>query len=328
MSKKTILLSLPIIIILAYFAGPSPKSPNLDDIPKFSLEDNLLLLQKQIAAAEAEEKNLKPNNEAKIIFHDSIPTKTAYSIVYLHGFSASHEEGAPVHTNLAKKYKANLYLARWEEHGIDAGDTTMANLTADKMIASAEKALAVGKKIGDKVIFVATSAGGALALHLASKHPEIEALVLYSPCIAIYDKASTLLDNPWGLKIAQNVKGGRFNDIKPKNETQPKFWTMHYRLEALVALQNFLTESMTSSTFEKVKCPVYLAYYYEDEEHQDKVVSVPAMLEMFEQLGSAIKEKEAFPTTKNHVIASYVLSDDWEIVQKGTEQFLDKIIKL
>ena len=44
---------------------------------------------------------LKPDNEARIVWADSSRQKTAYAIVYLHGFSASLGEGDPTDTDIA-----------------------------------------------------------------------------------------------------------------------------------------------------------------------------------------------------------------------------------
>jgi pimeloyl-ACP methyl ester carboxylesterase len=325
--KKVLFISSAIIctLMIGYIAGPKPKEPNLETKVTFELPSELEKLEYFINERESRIKGIKPDNEAQFTWADSLKKITPYAIVYIHGFSASHEEGAPVHENLAKRYHANLFKARLASHGIDLGDETMADLNADDYLASAEEALAIGKKIGKKVILVATSAGGALSTYLASKHPEIEAIVLYSPCIKIFDNTAELLDNPWGLKIVQIVQGKEFNDITPKNDTQLKYWTLHYRLEGLIALQNFLTHAMKPEVFNQVKSPVFMAYYYKDEENQDKVVSVPAMLQMFDELGSQNKIKMAFPDVNNHVMASYVMSEDLEHVQNETMKFLDGI---
>lgn len=327
--KKILYILLGLIAIggVAYMAGPKPNPPKVQEY-SFDLPDDLIELEKQINDSEKAVVGLKPDNQARIIWADTAnKTKTKVALVYIHGFSASQEEGDPVASNLAKKFNANLYLARVAEHGLDLGDSTLKNFTADKAIESAEKALAIAKKLGDEVHIIGTSFGGALTLYLASKHPEIKSITLYSPCIAVFDKTAEILDNPWGLQIARKVRGSEFNDIKPKNETQPKYWSMHYRLEALVELQNLLTNLMTPETFAKVKCPTLLCYYYKDEENQDKVVSVPALLKMYDELGSTQKEKMAFPNVNHHVLASYVLSDDWKGVQNKTEEFLSKYIK-
>jgi hypothetical protein len=69
-----------------------------------------------------------------------------------------------------------------------------------------------------------------------------------------------------------------------------------------------------------------MGYYFKDEDNQDKVVSVPAMLQMFEELGSRDKTKIAFPEVNNHVMASYVMSEDLENVQSESIKFLDRIL--
>jgi hypothetical protein len=87
---------------------------------------------------------------------------------------------------------------------------------------------------------------------------------------------------------------------------------------------------MNPETFAKVKCPVFLAYYYKNEEEQDMTVSVPAMLKMFEELGTPVelKRKMAFPEAKAHVIASYIRSKDWQSVERETDKFLKEIVRL
>jgi hypothetical protein len=95
----------------------------------------------------------------------------------------------------------------------------------------------------------------------------------------------------------------------------------------VIALQNLLTNVMIPETFAKIKCPAFMGYYYKNEEEQDKVVSVPAMLKMFDELGSKNKQKVAFPNAGNHVLASPILSKDVENIQMETEKFLDGVLK-
>ena len=70
-----------------------------------------------------------------------------------------------------------------------------------------------------------------------------------------------------------------------------------------------------------------MEYWYKNEQQQDKVVSVPAMLKMFDELGSANKQKIAIPNAGNHVLASPILSKDVATVQAETEKFLDGVLK-
>jgi hypothetical protein len=64
-------------------------------------------------------------------------------VVYLHGFSASQEEGDPVHYEFAQKFGCNLYLSRLEDHGVDTTQP-LANVTADRLWNSAKEAYAIG----------------------------------------------------------------------------------------------------------------------------------------------------------------------------------------
>jgi esterase/lipase len=206
----------------------------------------------------------------------------------------------------------------------------MINLSADEYETSAEIALSVAKKLGDEVIVIGTSAGGTLALFLTSRHPEIKALVLYSPCVKLYDKTAFILDKPWGLQIARMVSGAPFKKFEYENKTHAKYWQLDYRIEALVALQNLVSNTMKPEVFAKIKCPVFLGYYYKNEMEQDKTVSIPEMLKMFDELGTAdnLKEKIPFPDAGAHVIASYIRSKDWQGVEKETDKFLAQMAKL
>ncbi|HXL55838.1 MAG TPA: hypothetical protein VN958_06260, partial [Chitinophagaceae bacterium] len=100
-----IILALPGVV---YLLGPSPKAPiYTTTIP--SVPNDRTTLEAYIKTNEAQHK-LKPNNQARIIWaNDSLKQKTAYAIVYLHGFSASQEEGNPIHTNISKEFGCNLY---------------------------------------------------------------------------------------------------------------------------------------------------------------------------------------------------------------------------
>ena len=73
-----------------------------------------------------------------------------------------------------------------------------------------------------------------------------------------------------------------------------------------------------------------MLYYYKDEKHQDTVVSVPAMLRMYGELGTPANQKikEAMPDVGDHVMGSYIKSKDLLEVQQAVEQFMQKKLKL
>ncbi len=315
-------------LVAAYFLGPHPATPKYSKVLPIVPELNQIV--SYVSTQEAAHK-LRPNNEARIVWaNDSFKQKTNYSMVYLHGFSASQEEGNPVHRNISKAFGCNLYLSRLDEHGIDTSEQLL-NLNADDYWESAKQALAIGKQLGEKVILMGTSTGGTQALQLAAAFPnDVAGIILYSPNIAIFDGNATLLNNPWGLQIARMVKKSNYNDPEDMRPIYKQYWNKPYRLEALVALEEMVESSMTKETFEKVKQPTLMIYYYKDEQHQDNVVKVSAMIKMFAQLSTPdnLKRSVALPKTENHVIASPIKSNDIESVENETKKFLVEVMKL
>jgi pimeloyl-ACP methyl ester carboxylesterase len=317
-----------LLLILVYFLGPRPSSPQFaEQLPQ--VPGNAADLQQFIQQKESQHR-VKPDNEARIIWaNDSIRQKTEYAVVYLHGFSASQEEGDPVHRSFADSFNCNLYLPRLAEHGIDTTEP-LVNLTADRLWESAKEAMAIGLQLGEKLILMGTSTGGTLALQLAATYPDkVHSLLLLSPNIAINDPNAWLLNNPWGLQIAHLVKG-KYNVASDTSAVYKQYWTYKYRMEAAVQLEELLETSMRSSLFEKVKQPVLLLYYYKDEEHQDPVVKVSAMQRMFRQLGTPenLKREMALPETGDHVMGSPIKSKDVTSVLNETLRFGKEILQL
>jgi esterase/lipase len=316
-----------LVLIVVYFLGPHPSTPKytkeLPSVPATTAE-----LEQYISNKEAKYK-LKPDNEARIVWlNDSAKQKTEYAVVYLHGFSASQEEGDPVHYEFAQKFGCNLFLSRLDAHGIDTTEP-LANFTADGVWNSAKEAYVIGKQLGKKVILMATSTGGTLALKLAAEYPDIAGLILLSPNIAINDANAWLLNNHWGLQIAHLVKG-KYNTAKDSSAIYAQYWNFKYRMEGTVQLEELLETTMKQSTFKKVTQPVLMLYYFKDEEHQDNVVKVSAMKRMFSQLGTPenLKRQIAIPNAGNHVIGSYIKSKDVMTVQEECEKFAMELLGL
>jgi pimeloyl-ACP methyl ester carboxylesterase len=323
------LLYLISVLTIIYLFGPHPEKPvyavEMPGVPAEAVK-----LEAYIMDMESR-RPVKPENEARIIWqNDSLKNKTEYAVVYLHGFSASQEEGDPVHTYFARKYGCNLYLARLAEHGLDTAEALI-NLTADNYWESAKQALAIGKQLGQKVILVGTSTGGTQALQLAAAFPnDVAALVLMSPNIEINDPNAWILNNHWGLQLARLVKKGNYNIASDQRDIYKKHWYSKYRLEGTVALQEMLETSMNEKTFAKITQPLLLLYYYKDDEHQDNVVKVSAMKKMFELVSTpaASKKAVAVPNAGDHVMGSYIKSGDLETVKQEISLFAAETLKM
>jgi esterase/lipase len=316
-----------LVLIIVYFLGPQPPTPKynneLPNIPSDGVQ-----LEKYIANNEAKHK-LKPNNEARVLwYNDSTKEKTEYAVVYLHGFSASQEEGDPVHREFAKKFGCNLYLARLADHGVDTTEP-LANYTAEKSWRSAVEAYAIGKQLGRKIILMSTSTGGTLALKLCAEFPDIAANIMMSPNIAINDPNAWMANNHWGLQIAQVIVG-KHRIIDDTTALYKQYWNQRYSTNSIVQLEELLESTMKESTFKKVTQPSLLLYYFKDKDHQDPVVKVSAMKRMFLQLGTpdSLKKEVAISNAGNHVLGSPIKSKDVESVKKEVERFAIEILKL
>lgn len=328
--KKVLIGFLVIVggLVIAYFSGPKvsfdPVNSGIEmmDVPVSEIEA-------YIESSERMTEGIKDDNHSKIYWADS-GRKTPYVIVYLHGFSASPMESNPVHIELAKKFGCNLYTPRLSQHGLKDEDAFL-QLTPESLMASAREAIAVGKTLGDKVILMSCSTGGTLSIYLSAMNPElIHAQLLYSPNIQVFNPALKIANDPWGAQILKQITGD-FRESPDEVGTEvEKYWSLKYRSEGLIALQDLIEQTMTEDVFKNVKQPFFLGYYYKNEEEQDNVVSVPAMLNYYDASGTkdSQKVKVAFPEVANHVIASDLQSKDINSVREATEQFMIEVLAI
>ena len=318
-----ILLSL----VILYLLGPKPGKPDFSALVIPNSPADLKALEDSIVSKEALLK-LKSDNEARIIWAQPYQ-KTPYSIVYLHGNGASQEEGDPIHEALAHRYGCNLYLARLEDHGLMAEEPLL-DIDPLQWMQSALDAIAIGKTIGEKVIVVSCSTGSTLALYLAAHYPDLaEAQIMLSPNIDYFDPRSFMMAGPWGLQITRLILGSKNYGWKAPGPAH-QYWYTEYRIEGLITLKSIIDETMTSETFKRIDDPLYVAYYYKNDEQQDKVVSVKRMREMVAQVATpeALKREVALSDAGTHIIASDLFNPHLVSLWTSVTAYCEDVLRL
>lgn len=189
-----------------------------------------------LAQKEAAFTNIRPGQQKEIIWAGAAGTKTPLAIVYVHGFSASSGEVRPLPDLVAKALGANLFYTRLAGHGQDG--PAMATGSVSAWANDYAEAIAIGRMIGKRVVVMATSTGGSLAVAEAPNanvSDGIAALVLISPNFGVQARGSFLLTIPWGKQIAELIIG-KERSFEPRNERQAQLWTTRYPTAAVLPM--------------------------------------------------------------------------------------------
>jgi esterase/lipase len=179
-----------------------------------------------------------PGTEARIVWQ-APRERTEYAVVYVHGFSASRQEIAPVPERVAEALGANLYEARLGGHGRETGH--MEGVSAEGWIDDVSSALRIGALLGEKTIFISTSTGSTLGLALLddASMEAVETLVMVSPNIAPSDPKAQWLVRPGGPLLGHIVTGGT-RSWEPYNELQDRYWTTSYPINASIEVMRLV----------------------------------------------------------------------------------------
>ena len=307
MKKKHFLSLFLLAPIVVFFAGPRP-DPDLDvRLPQ--LPDYPGDLDDYLRQSEAAVSDLIPGTEKTIVWaNPDERARTPYSIVYLHGFSATRQEVAPLCEVLGRRLGANVYYTRLAGHGHTTG-TPLGNSTVNDWLRDTAEAAEIGRMLGDKVILVATSTGGTLSTWLANQpsfNDRIVANVMLSPNFAPKDRNARVALWPWGKQIMR-AAAGKLHSWEPTNEMQARYWTTAYPIEAIVEMMS-LVDIVDEIDLTSVKLPTLLIY-----SENDEVVSVEKMKEKFPQFGGSQNRIVALETTarsKSHVLAGDIIAPE------------------
>ena len=295
------------VLLLLVIVGPRPQVvvPPLAPIVR-AVPTDVAAIPAYLAREEHAVAGIHDNTEKRIVFADSgAPHRTHYAVVYLHGFSATRQETAPLSERVATALGANLFETRLTGHGLPG--EAMGRATAGDWIADAVEAFTIGQRLGDSVIVIATSTGGTLAVWLAAQPDSVrralKAIVLISPNLAIKDPASRILTWPWMQTILPRVMPDRH--WSSNNAEQERYWTTTYPTAALFPLAALVRDvrNIDAST---IKTPMLVFT-----NQGDNVVNEAATSEFLRHVTNARVERvNVLPAAgeDRHVIVGRILS--------------------
>lgn len=198
-------------------------------------------LDTYLATTEQQFDDIVPGVHKRIVWAGGTGEKTEWSVIYLHGFSASSEEIRPVTDRVAEALGANLFYTRLSGHGRDG--PAMAEPSGADWLADTAEAMEIGRRLGDKVLILSTSTGGTLAT-AAAHDPRMQqglaGMVLISPNFEIANPKAAILTLPkarwWAPKLA-----GETRSFEPRNAEQEKYWTTSYPSVATISLAHLVS---------------------------------------------------------------------------------------
>lgn len=241
---------------------------------------DLATIEAELAASEAQVPNLRPGCEKRIVWAGEAAGKTAFSVLFIHGFSASPEEIRPLPDLVAADLGANLHFTRLTGHGQDGAAMGTATLAAWQ--ADVAEALEIAQAIGEKVIIIGCSTGCTLATLAFAEGATAHAMIHVSPNFGLSHKlAQTLLDLPkaraWGHLLA-----GKERSFPAQSEAHAAFWTLTYPTKAVYVMADAV-RAARDADLAKITTPALFCY-----NEADQVVSARETAKVIRRWGAPV----------------------------------------
>ena len=293
--------SLVVVLGIVFFSGPKnefgPDTPTAREAAPIQLNE----LDNWLAQSEAKFEALKPGTAKGIVWAHADKQTTDWAVVYVHGFSASRLETAPVADQVAKALGANLFYTRLTGHGLPG--EAMGQASAQDWMADTLEAVRIGKTLGHKVLLISCSTGSTLATWLATSPDAglVDANVFMSPNFGLKNKASELVNGHWGQRIAYAVTGPNVI-YQSDNPRDAQGWTQTYPTKAIFPMLA-LVKHVRDADLTRFQTPVLMLY-----SEQDQTVEPQEIKAAFARLGSPHKQLE--PVNFSQSKGQHVLAGD------------------
>ncbi len=294
-----LLLGAILLAVVAFFMGPSNEFGADTPSQRVAPPTQMTELDAWLVHSESQISGIKPGTAKGIVWANDAHQKTPWAIVYLHGFSASRLETAPVADHVAKQLGANLFYTRLSGHGLPG--EALGQVTVQDWLADTQEAVRIGKTLGDKVLVISCSTGSTLATWLGSSSAAsmVQAHVFISPNFGLKDKRSELINGHWGKQLAMAITGPQLN-FPEVNAQESTAWTKSYPTSALFPMMA-LVKKVRESDVSQFKAPLLVLYSADDQ-----TVDPIETKNIVDRMGSASKTLELVAYSKSqgqHVLA-------------------------
>jgi esterase/lipase len=265
---------------------------------------DVVTIEATLAAQEADVPHLRKGCEKRVVWAGAPAAKTAFCVLYIHGFSATGEELRPLPDMIAQGLGANIYFTRLTGHGQDGDAMGRASLEAWRTDVS--EALAVAQTIGQEVIVIGCSTGCTLATLAFSDGAAAKAMIHVSPNFGLRHRAvQVLLDLPRARRWAKYV-AGHARSFPSKNEAHAAFWTLEYPTEAVHVMADAV-RAAREADLSKITTPALFCF-----NPQDQVVHPDDTRKTIARWGAAtdtaLLEQTAADDEMGHIMAGDVFS--------------------
>lgn len=293
------LAGLVLALAALFFLGPvnefGPDTPTARQAPPTALAD----LDPWLQTSESKFEGLRPGTAKGVVWASPDKQQTPWSVVYIHGFSATRLETAPLADQVAKALGANLFYTRLSGHGLPG--QAMGEASAQDWLADTLEAVRIGKTLGRKVLVISCSTGSTLSTWLGTtpQAADVSAFVFISPNFGLKNKMSELINGHWGQQIATAISGDtiRYEQTDPREVVA---WTGAYPTKALFPMMA-LVKKVRDSDLSAFQKPVLVLY-----SAADQTVDPEEIKDTFARLGSQQKSIDAVTYSQSkgqHVLA-------------------------
>lgn len=164
---------------------------------------------------------------------------------------------------MARALGANLVYTRLKGHGRDG--PAMAEATASGWMEDMAEALAVARRVGDRVIILSTSTGGTLtALALPEEMAQgVVGAVLVSPNFRVNNVAAPMLTWP-GVRLWARYVAGAERASEPRNTLHSDYSTLRYPIEGVLPMAAAV-KAARAVRYEAIKIPALFIFSDEDQ---------------------------------------------------------------